>query len=70
MGLVLSEDATDSFISVYLYSEHRFCLWKKIKSALFLQPRFMCILQLQQQILSPILENLLKLQVCVHLYNI
>lgn len=70
MGLVLAEDATDSFISVYFYSEHRFCLWKKkkIKSALFLQPRFMCILQLQQQILSPVLENFFKVaSVCTPL---
>lgn len=37
MGLDLSKDATDSFISVYLYSEVRFCVWKKRKmeSALF-----------------------------------
>lgn len=37
MGLDLSKYATDSFISIYLYSEVMFYVWKKenMKSALF-----------------------------------
>lgn len=37
MGLDLSKPATDSFISIYLYSEVMLCVWRKgkMESALF-----------------------------------